>query len=442
MKRILAIGLICAGFAQGQESRAKVALSLEKALEIALSPDGNTRLQLATELLQQAKAREGIARGALLPNVDGQFTYQNFTRNLQAFGIQTANLPPGIGFPSIAGPLDNFDARGTASLALFDLSAIKRYQAAKTNSAMAKEEIAAARNQAVAVVAKAYVAAQRANQVRLTAVANVELAQRTLRLASTQKDAGTGTGIEVTRGQVLLAGEQQKLLQADEDLAAARLQLMRAMNYPLDTDFNLTDAMSYKPADIPVAQAAVELARQSRPELRAQTERERAAKLSYDATKMERVPTATLFGDYGLIGIDLGNGQQTRTFGVQVKIPVWDGGRRDARRLESASLRKQEEIRGKDLRQQVEIEVRLALEALRSAENQVKVALEASALAEKELEQAERRFESGVAPGLEVTDAQTRLARSRENQVSALFRQRVARIDYGLAVGAPEQALQ
>jgi len=56
-------------------------------------------------------------------------------------------------------------------------------------------------------------------------------------------------------------------------------------------------------------------------------------------------------------------------------------------------------------------------------------------LAENELAQARRRYEAGVANGLEVTDAQTRLARARENQVSALFNYNQARIDLGQAMG-------
>ena len=40
-----------------------------------------------------------------------------------------------------------------------------------------------------------------------------------------------------------------------------------------------------------------------------------------------------------------------------------------------------------------------------------------------------------MANGLEVTDAQTRLARARDNQVAALFNYNQARIDLGQAMG-------
>jgi outer membrane protein len=57
------------------------------------------------------------------------------------------------------------------------------------------------------------------------------------------------------------------------------------------------------------------------------------------------------------------------------------------------------------------------------------------ALAESELAQARRRYGAGVTNGLEVTDAQTRLARARDNHVAALYSYNQARIDLGQAMG-------
>ena len=104
-----------------------------------------------------------------------------------------------------------------------------------------------------------------------------------------------------------------------------------------------------------------------------------------------------------------------------MRVPIFDGGRRDARRAEAASQYRQEKVQTSDLKEQIELDVRLALDALQSAEEQVKVAREGLELAENELAQARRRFDAGVADGLEVTDAQTRLERARDNQIAALY---------------------
>jgi len=72
---------------------------------------------------------------------------------------------------------------------------------------------------------------------------------------------------------------------------------------------------------------------------------------------------------------------------------------------------------------------------LKSAEDQVKVAREGLALADRELTQARRRYDAGVTNSLEVTDAQTRLERARDNETQALYNYNVARIDLAQAMG-------
>ena len=80
------------------------------------------------------------------------------------------------------------------------------------------------------------------------------------------------------------------------------------------------------------------------------------------------------FANYGSIGTGLDNALPTRTYGLSLRVPVFDGGRRDAQRAENMSLLRQEGIRTRDLEQQVKLDVRLAADALRSADAQVKVA--------------------------------------------------------------------
>jgi outer membrane protein TolC len=207
------------------------------------------------------------------------------------------------------------------------------------------------------------------------------------------------------------------------------------MDVSLDVELDLTDKLGYVPVDPITLERAKQLALQERPDLKAQLERENSARLSASAVKMERLPSVYAFGDYGTIGIGFDNARPTRTIGATLQIPIFDGGRMDARRAESASRYRAEKVRTKEIREQIELDVRLALDALRSAEEQVKVAEEGLGLSENELAQAQRRYEAGVAPGLEVTDAQTRLERARDNQIEALYNYNLARIDLGQAMG-------
>jgi outer membrane protein TolC len=371
----------------------------------------------------------------LLPNLDGTLSQQNQTRNLEAFGIKIQVPLPGFQFPTLAGPFNVFDVRASVTQSMLDVSAIRRLQSARTAVAAAAEENQAVQNEVARQGAWLYLAALRAEARVEAAQADVDLARSLADLAANQKAAGTGTGIEVTRAAVQLAQARQQLLIARNDLRQAHLELCRAVGLPLDTLLRLTTPLDDRPVEAPPIEKAVEEAMMNRADWKAQKTRERSAELAYSSAKFERLPSLAGFADYGSIGSSINNAIPTRTYGLALRVPVFDGGRRDGRRAESRAQLEMERIRTQDLRRQIELEIRLALDDLDSAAEQVKVAREGLAQVQAELEQAQRRYKAGVATSLEVTDAQTRLARARENHIAALFLYNRARVDLMQALG-------
>ena len=422
---------------------APLQLSLKRAVEMAVSPEGNTNIQLSGEALKQAQARSAESRAALLPDLEASVTGQSRTENLAALGLQAVALPiPGFHFPTFVGPFSTFDARATATQSVFDFSSIRRYQASRVGVSAARSDIRNTDEQVAAQVARAYLAAVKADTGVETAQANVTLSEALLTQANNQKTAGTGTGIEITRARVQLANDRQQLLVAQNARRAAHLQLLRIIGLRLDTEIELTDHLEYSPVDAMTLEQAGQQALRERADLEAQQRREENARLSASATSLERMPSLAAFGDYGSIGTGIDSAQPTRTIGIQVKVPVFDGGRRDAQRAESASQYRAEKTRTNDLKQQIELDVRLALDELKSAEDQVKVSKDGLELSQNELAQARRRYEGGVANSVEVTDAQTRLERARDNQTAALYAYNVARIDLAQAMGRVRAAVQ
>jgi outer membrane protein TolC len=420
-----------AAFACAQDT---LPLSLKRAVEIALAPEGSPRVALADESVQEARTRVSQARAAFLPDIETSVTDQNETVNLRSFGLNIQ--VPGFSLPSLAGPFTVFDARATIQQSVFDFSSIRKYQSSKVTVSATKADADTTRKQVSDTVARAYLACLRADAKVETGRANVELSDALLKLAERQKTAGTGTGIEVTRAQVQLANDRQQLIVAVNDRRKAVLQLMRAMGLNLDARIEFTDKLLYKPVDVGSMAAALEKARSERAELKAQAKREEIARLNYGSVKAERLPSISAFGNYGSIGQEIIGAIPTRTYGISMKVPVFDGGRREARRAEGLSQLRQERIRTRDVKQQVDLEVRLALDSIASAASQVETAREGLGLAENELAQARRRYEGGVANSIEVTDAQTRLDRARDNQIAALYNYNLARLDLATATGS------
>jgi outer membrane protein TolC len=415
-----------------------LSLSMKQAVDLALAPDGNSRLQLAHELIRQSSTRAAQSRAALLPNVDASVTTQNFTRNIRAFGL-TIPIP---GIPDVVGPVTAYDYRGTLTQTIFDFSAIKRLQAARAGIDLAKAEEESTRNAVTDQVARAYLALVRAEEAIGAAKANVDLAASLQKLALSQKDAGTGTGIEVTRAQVQSANEEQRLLVARNDRDRAEITLLRVIGLSMSVHVEPSDALAYIAPDAITPDEAVKTARETRADWQAQQRRETVSKLNQDAVKWERLPSLAGFADAGGLGTDALDPRFTRTVGVSLRVPIFDGGRRDARRSESESLLRQEQIRSRDLMKQIEADVRLALESLQSAEGQVKVADQGLTLAGNELAQSRRRYEAGVGTSIEVTDAQTRMARARDNRIAALFLHNLAKIELATAMGVIHKVIQ
>jgi outer membrane protein len=442
-KLLIAIATVSPLVAQLQTRPPVLQLSLKQAVQLALAPEGSTRVKLAEEALKQAESRADESRASLLPNLEGSIQYQNETTNLKAFGIDF-KIPAFFGFtvPTFVGPYGVLDSRATISQTVFDFSTIRRYQASKVAIEATKADNEGTRDQVTDQVARAYLAGLRAQASLDTQGANVQLSQTLLRLAQQQKTAGTGTGIEITRAEVQLANDRQALLVAENEVDRTHLQLLKVIGLKLDNPVELTDRLSFIPVESVDVPQALDTARRHRAELRAQQRREETARLNSSATSLERLPSLTAFGNYGDIGSSFSSSLPTRSIGASLNIPIFDGGRRDARRAESASQYREESIRTADLRDQIELDVRVALDTLHSAEAQVKAAEEGLSLSEMEVAQAERRYRAGVSNSVEVTDAQTRLARARDNRVNALYNHNLARIDLGSATGTIQSLIQ
>jgi len=126
------------------------------------------------------------------------------------------------------------------------------------------------------------------------------------------------------------------------------------MNLRLDTDVVLTDHLVYMPVDPAMLAEVRTLAFNLRSDYKAQLERKNGAHITSTAVSMERLPSVAAFGNYGPIGSGINNASPTRTYGVSLRVPIFDGGRRQAQRAEAESQFRQERIRANDLRDQID----------------------------------------------------------------------------------------
>jgi len=410
-------------------------LSYEEAVRLAI--ENNLATLRAHERRNEARGQQEQARAPLLPNISGEAYQASLTQNLVALGFQPGTFP---GFnKTFLGPFKNFDARLFLSQRVFDLSAIRNYQAGKAGVRVAELQEALAREQVASRTGISYLEALRADRAVVAAQANVELARALLQLAQDQRNAGVATGVDVTRAQTRLAEQQVGLAQAQTDSEQARLNLQRLIGLPLGSPLTLTDQLRFVEDPLPSIDTAVAQAAHDRREIQVAEEENRAAQREAQAARAEHLPSLEVNGNYGPSGITPSSFDlPTRRVAVQLNVPIFNGGLTQGRVTAAASRERQTELTLADVRGQVEEDVRLALTTLRTAAVQVRAAEETVTLAERELEMSRDRFRAGVADNLEVISAQASLANARAAQVQALAAYNAARLNLAAALGRAE----
>jgi outer membrane protein len=418
------------------QAPARVRISLSEAVAQAT---GNTpSVEIASLQVQAASARVREARAALLPTLVGSAGWLDRSFNKNSFGIEFPTAPGQAPLPDRIGPFSLYDARFGVRQTLLDLSALQRVQATRSAVVGTEAQRSVTSESSAQRAALAYLRGVRAAATLSARQADVELASELLSLAETELQAGVGTAIDVTRAKTQKVAADGRVLLARNQLQQASIDLARALGQDASTEYTFADTLSAgfgaSSAPTDVGQAT-QLALSRRPELRAESAHEDAARMTRRSIEMEWVPRLDLAGDYGGNGTTSANFIGTGQIGLQVTWPVLQGFGREARLAEQSAVVRESQVRARDLTQQVSADVRASLLDLQNGQEQQAVAAEQLNLAEEELSQSRERFRNGVAGNIEVINAQSSLIRARDADIDARYAAAVARINLARAAG-------
>jgi len=406
-------------------------LSVKDAVQLALQ--NNLGLLLQEESEATARGARWRALADLLPNVNGSLRESRQVINLEAYGFPAK--------PSIIGPFNIFDARVYLSQAVVDIEHLNDAKAATLNAKAAKYGITTARDLVVLVTVNLYLeSVATASRVEMTR-AQMETADQLLKQAQDLKDAGLVAGIDVLRAQGQLQTQRQRVIAAENDYDKSKLQLARAIGLPVGQPLTLTDKIPYATLPVPPLEQMLPKALESRSDYLAAKSLVEAAEASRRAADGTLIPSLHVDADFGAIGQTFGTAHSTYSVAANVRVPIFEGGRANARRAEAGSALRQRQAELEDLRGRIEFEIRSALLDLRSADQQVQAAQTNVQLATDTLTQARDRFAAGVASNLEVTQAQEAVAAASETYIAALYGHNLAKASLARAIGIAESAV-
>jgi outer membrane protein TolC len=416
---------------KGEPTAQPLSLTLKDAVQRALQ--NNLGLLLQEEAAVSARGARWRALADLLPNAAANVSERRQIINLQAFGFP-AN-------PPLVGPFNVFDGRISVSQPVVDLNALNGARAASLNLKAAQYGIKDARDLVVLVSVNLYLEAVAAASRLETARAQEQVAQALLTQAQDLKAAGLVAGIDVLRAQVQLQTQRQRSIAAENDFEKSKLQLARAVGIPVGQALTLADRIPYAPMPIVTLEDALKRAYDTRPDYLAARSRFEAAQATQRAAASALLPSVRVDADYGAIGQTVSGALRTYTVIANVRVPIFEGTRNAARRIEADAALREREAELSDFRGRIEFEVRSAFLDLRSAEQQLQAAQTNVQLAQDELTQARDRFAAGVVNNLEVTQAQEAVASASETYIGALYTHNLAKATLARALGVAESAV-
>jgi outer membrane protein TolC len=431
MKRLTLVAAVLAAAGPLEAQTAPLRLSLGDAVRSAVSHSAVA--EIARLRVDESRARVGEARSALLPNLSATVLPSGHTFNTATFGLPLPGFDPN---GEVIGPVKTLDIRGKIGQTIFDQAAIARLHAARSAVTASDAAADAAAEQAAATASAAYVRALRAEAALRSRIADSSLSADLLSIARDMLESGVGIALDVTRAQSQLAAMRAQLIAARNDRSRARLELLRAIGVSLDTPVELTDSLGSPAIDVlPAEQEAVDVAIRERADLRAAREQMNAVQSQIKAIRAERLPTVGLVADDGVIGSNMSHLLGTYTWGIQLSVPLFEGGRRASRVAEQSAVSRELELHERDLRTEIAVEVRGGLLDLASAREQVDAARERVSLGEQEVSQARDRFSAGVAGNADVISASLSLSAARTSLVDAEALYESARVALARAQG-------
>jgi outer membrane protein TolC len=431
MKAITAILLLAATSAAAQTQGTP--LTLRDAIRRGLA--NNLGSIGPNNTLRQVQGQSRVARSGLLPNLSGQLREQFQQTNLAAFGFNFPNVP------TIVGPFNYFDLRATLQQTVADLSTLNNYRASKANIEAASQTLRDARDIVVLNVAGAYLQVL-TTQSRIASVqSQIDTARTIFNQLQQQREAGVVAQLDVTRSQVELQSQQQRLTALQNDLAKQKINLAHMIGITPDPNYELADTMPTSPTPEFSPEQALQQARETRGDLKAAEARVRAAEHVRASARAERLPSLGFTADYGAIGKTPSRSHGTFTVIGSLRFPIWEGGRISGEIQQAEAALDQRKAEFDDLRRRVEADIRSAYLDMESARTQMEVARSSQELARETLRLSRERLDTGITTTVEVVQAQQSVSVSDLDYISAVFAHNLAKINLARAIGRTEENL-
>ncbi|MGE3151643.1 MAG: TolC family protein [Nitrospiraceae bacterium] len=424
---------------QEAEAQAVRTVTLEEALDLA--SQRSPVLRASRQELHSAEAQQEIAKSAYLPKLDAIEAWTNTNNPAQAFAIQlnqgrftqagfdinTLNRPGSIenyrSALNLVQPIYN-GGREQLGVKIAELG----QQASTEGHEHTKQRV-------VFAVTKGYYDLALAKAVRKVAADAVQIAEANARQIAARYMSGATVKSDLLQADVRLAGLREESIRAEHVLHITAIALQHAIG--LDEAVDTADSLSQGTAAQPRLEAVLARALESRPDYRMMAAELRKAQMTTKFSKSSYLPNLNLQGSFeNNSTFPLGpNGQSNYGAFGMFSVNLFNG-LSDAAHVRKA--RAQEEMAREQLeakRREIEVEVVEAYYGVAAAKERIGVSESAEAQAEENLRIIGNRYQSGIAPVLDLLTAELVLNQTKQNRLRSLYDLKVGQARLTLVSG-------
>ena len=408
---------------------------------IVLSPDDavrlgleqNVRLRSADAQLAEARAALGEARAARFPSVNAQATYTRLSDNITEVDFQFPGLD--TTFTILPVELNRYHTEISIEQPLFTGFRIRDQIRAADRQASAAEALRSQEEADLALeIRTAYWQLAQATEIRDAMEAALESMDEFVRVTAVRVEEEHALRRDLLAAQTRRSEVRLQLLEAENAVRLARLELNRLTGLPLDAQTAAEASLDISPPPDDLASITAATL-QARPQLRALQEQAEALRIQADVVRGGWLPNVFAVGRYiyarpnPYFFAEQSEFKGTSEFGLSLQWSLFEGGQRVARTRQAEARVEAAEAQLAEAREQFEVEVARRYLELQRAIEAVGVAEQHVAEAEESYRVVREQFDEEAALPADVLDAERAL---REAQA----RRWQAHSDYGIARAA------
>ena len=405
-------------------------LSADDCVKIALST--NPTIKVADMEITRVSYSKNLTIAQLLPAVSfsGQFS--------RALALQTLYMD------SRAIKMGRDNTYSTGFTASVPLIAPQLWKSLKLNDNEISQNIEAARSsrlQMVNQVQKAYYALLLALDSHKVLLKNYETAKFNADIYKKKFDTGTASEYDVLRSSVQVKNLEPSLIEAENTIRRAQLQLLLLLGLDVATPVKPTESLSHYKERMYDLTMSINTKLDNNTELRTLDLKTDYLKKALDVQKMAWYPTLSGSINYMWNSMSMGspfknfNWTSSSTASLTLSIPLFQGGQRYYKQRQAEVAYKEMTWQRENLVRSLNVQVQTQMDNIQKNVKQISTNEAGVEQARKANQIMEKSFQIGAASYLDLRDSEDALLESELSYYQSIYNYLVADSDLRLLLG-------